>query len=142
MSLLERLAGTWRATETLHPSPWNPAPGPAEAMLVARLALGGKALVQDYRRKDYRGLGVLLRDAQQYDLWWFDAIEPPGPAKGRGLGDRLVLEREGPTGRARYTYVFVGDGEFTFRIERSRDGKEWQSFLDARYVRVAAPEAP
>ena len=25
---LERLAGTWRATETLHPSPWDPKGGP------------------------------------------------------------------------------------------------------------------
>jgi hypothetical protein len=76
-----------------------------------------------------------------YELWWFDTLEPPGPARGGGTGDRLVLEREGAVGRARYTYAFGRDGEFTFRIERSTDGKDWRSFLDARYVRTA-PEAP
>jgi hypothetical protein len=136
MSFLERLLGAWRATETLHPSPWTPTGGTAEATLVARLAMGGKALVQDYRREGYEGLGVMLRDGEQYELFWFDTLEPPGPAKGRGLGDRLVLEREGPLLRARYTYAFLGDGEFAFRIERSRDGKDWRRFLDARYVRV------
>jgi hypothetical protein len=143
---LERLTGTWHATETLHPSPWEPVGGPAEATLVARLALGGKALVQEYRREGraaYEGLGLMLADAQQVELWWFDALEPPGPAKGGVQGDRLVLERTSPMGRARYTYVLAREGEFTFRIEHSRDGKEWRSFLDARYVRrVPPPAAP
>jgi hypothetical protein len=40
-------------------------------------------------------------------------------------------------GYARYTYAFVRDGEFTFRIEHSRDGREWHAYLDARYLRVA-----
>ncbi len=142
MNVLERLVGTWRATETLHSSPWNPRGGQAEGTLVARLAMGGKALVQEYRREAYEGLGVMLRDGEQYELWWFDGLEPPGPAKGRGLGDRIALERDAPPGRARYTYAFPRDGEFTFRIERSRDGKAWQGFLDARYLRVAAPPAP
>ena len=135
MSLLDRLAGSWRATETLHPSPWNPAGGTAEATLDARPAMGGKALVLDYRRDGYEALGVMLLDGEHCQLWWFDALEPPGPAKGRGVGDRIVLEREAPPGRARYTYVLAGDGEFAFRIERSKDGKEWRSFLDARYAR-------
>ena len=140
MTFLERLAGSWRAEETLHPSPWNPAGGRAEATLVARLAMGKKALVLEHRREDYDGLGVMLLKGEHYELWWFDALEPPGPATGRGLGDRLVLEREAPVvGRARYTYVFAGDREFTFRIERSKDGKEWRSFLDARYLRLPSP---
>lgn len=138
MSFLERLLGTWRTTETLHRSPWNPLGGTAEGTLVARLAMGG-ALVMEYRREGYEGLGVMR---EGYELWWFDAFEPPGPARGRGLGDRLVLEREGPPLRARYTYAFEGRDAFTFRIERSKDGKTWQAFLDARYVRVSAPEAP
>jgi hypothetical protein len=139
--MLERFLGTWRATETLHPSPWNAKGGPAEGVLVARAALGGKAVVQEYRRGGYEGLGVMLREGDRYELWWFDGLEPPGPAKGRGFGDRIVLERESTPGRARYTYAFVRDGEFTFAIERSTDGKGWRGFLDARYVRVA-PEAP
>jgi hypothetical protein len=138
MSFLERIRGVWRSTETLHPSPWNPKGRKAEGALVARLAIGGSALVMEYRRDGYEGLGVMLGG---YELWWFDTLEPPGPARGRGVGDRLVLEREGPVGRARYTYAFERDGEFTFRIERSTDGKEWRSFLDARYVRTA-PQAP
>jgi hypothetical protein len=137
------LAGTWHATETLHPSPWDPEGGPAEATLEARLALGGRALLQEYeqRRKgrvSYEGHGVLAWEPREarYLLWWFDALGPPAtPARGRFDGDRLVLETGSPVGRARYTYTFVRDGEFTFRIEHSRDGREWRSFVDARYVR-------
>lgn len=138
--MLERFVGTWHATETLHPSPWNPEGGPAEATLVARLALGGRAVVKEYHRDGpvaYEGIGMMLRDGHDFRLWWFDALEPPGPAKGGVRGEGIVLERDGPVGRARYTYAFVRDGEFTFRIERSRDGKEWRPFLDARYVRTA-----
>jgi len=142
VNVLERLAGTWRAAETHHPSPWSPTGGQAEGTLVARLAMGGKALVQEYRREGYEGLGVMLRDGERFELWWFDGLEPSGPSIGRGVGDRVVLEREAPPGRARYTYVFLRDGEFTFRIERSRDGKEWRPFLDARYVRLPPPQPP
>jgi hypothetical protein len=139
--MLERFVGTWRATETLHPSPWNREGGPAEATLVARLALGGKAVLQEYRRGDYEGIGVVRMDGGEVSLWWFDNLGPPGPAKGGVRGEGLVLEGASPVGRARYTYAFVRDGEFTFRIEHSRDGKEWRAYLDARYVRVA-PGAP
>jgi len=144
--MLERFVGTWHAKETLHPSPWTPEGGPAEATLVARTALGGRALLQEYRREGraaYEGLGVMLLDPRegQYLLWWFDTLGPPGPAKGGVRGEGLVLERESPVGRARYTYAFVRDGEFTLVIEHSRDGREWRTFLDARYVR-SAPGAP
>lgn len=143
---LERLAGTWQATETLHPSPWAPAGGSAEATLVARLALGGLALLMDYRREGrfaYEGLGVMLFDAREHghDLWWFDTLGPPAPAKGGVGGAPFVFEGPSAVGRARTTYAFVRDGEFTFKVEHSRDGKEWRTFLDARYVRRAPPPA-
>jgi hypothetical protein len=141
---LALLAGTWHARETLYPSPWDPRGGTAEATLVARVALDGLALVQDYEqaregRIAYRGHGVLTWDprASRYLLWWFDTLgqPPPAPASGRLEGDRLVFEQESLVGRARYTYDFVRDGEFLFRIEHSRDGKEWRAFVEARYVR-------
>jgi hypothetical protein len=140
MRFLERLAGAWRATETLHPSPWNPARRTAEAALNARLAAG--TLVLEYRRDGYEGLGVMRRSGGTYELWWFDELEPPGPAVGRGSGDRIVFERESPLGRARYTYAFLGDDEFRFRIERTAGGKEWKGFLDARYLRAPPPPLP
>jgi hypothetical protein len=139
------LEGTWNAEETLHPSPWQAVGGAAEATLTAQLALGGKALLQAYRREGrfaYEGVGVLLRDAASFELWWFDALEAPGPAKGGATGGRLVLERKSPMGKARYTYELVRDGEFTFRIEHSRNGRVWQPFLDARYLRRPPPPAP
>jgi hypothetical protein len=138
--MLERFVGTWHATETLHLSPWNPERRETEGTLVARLLAG--ALLMEFRREGYEGLGVLRRDPDAFSLWWFDALGPPGPARGgvRGEGT-LVLERESPMGRARYTYAFAREGVFTLQIEHSRDGREWQAFLDARYVREA-PGAP
>jgi hypothetical protein len=141
---LARFAGTWRVRETLHPSPWDPRGGTAEATLVARLILDGLALEEDYEQRregrvTYRGHGVLAWDPREarYLLWWFDTLgQPPrAPARGSFEGDRLVLEQESPVGRARYTYDFVRDGEFAFRIEHSRDGKDWRAFVEARYVR-------
>jgi len=136
--MLERFVGTWRAKETLHPSPWNALGRPAEGSLVARLALGGGALIMEYRRDDYEGVGVMRSDPRgaEVRLWWFDALGPPGPAKGGVRGEGLVLEGESPVGRVRYTYTFVRDGAFTFRIEHSRDGKAWQAYVDAEYERL------
>ena len=80
---------------------------------------------------------------------WIESLvatsHSPLPQTGQwnscGFDQRLDdLEREGPVGRARYSYAFSGDGEFTFRIERALDGGGWRAFLDARYVR--APRAP
>jgi hypothetical protein len=139
--MLERFVGTWRAAEVLHRSPWNPVAGPAEATLVARLALGGSALVQEYRRGSYEGIGVMRADALEISLWWFDTLGPPAPATGGVRGEGIVLEGNSPVGRARYTYAFVREGEYTFKVEHSRDGREWRAYLEARYVRVA-PGAP
>lgn len=140
--ILQRFVGTWRVTETLHPSPWTPEGGSGEGTLVARLMLGGLALQMEYRRGDYEGIGVMRAEGDAISLWWFDTLAPPGPARGGVRGEGLVLERKSPVGRARYTYAFVRDGEFTFRIEHSRDGREWRSYLDARYVRDDRPPAP
>ncbi len=139
--MLERFVGTWRASETLHPSPWNPAPRSKEATLLARLAFGGTTLFQEYRRDDYEGMGVMTAFGDAITLWWFDALGPPEPAKGGVRGEGIVLEGTSPLGRARYTYAFVRDGEFTFRTEYSKDGKDWRCYLDARYARLS-PGAP
>lgn len=139
--MLGRFVGTWRASETLHPSPWNPEERAAEATLVARLALGGSALLMEYRRGDYEGIGVMRGGGAEVSLWWFDTLGPPGPAKGGVRGEGIVLEGESPLGRARYTYAFVRDGEFTFRVEHSKDGKDWRCYVEARYVRLS-PGAP
>lgn len=137
--MLDRFVGTWHATETLHASPWNREAHETEARLVARLA--ASVLLMEFRRDGYEGLGVMTRDPREgsISLWWFDSLGPPGPATGgvRGEG-AIVLERDSPVGRARYTYTFVRDGEFTLRIEHSPDGRAWQVYVDSRYVRTRA----
>ncbi len=37
--------------------------------------------------------------------------------------------------RGSYSYIFEGDGRYTFKMEHSQDGKEWCSFMDGRYTR-------
>jgi len=145
LARLAFLAGTWSVEETLHPSPWDPRGGTAEATLAARVALDGFAVLQEYEQRrqgrvSYRGHGVLAWEPRErcYLMYWFDTLgQPPAaPAKGRFEGERLVFEAPSPMGRARYTYEPKREGEFDFRIEHSRDGREWQPFVEARYVRT------
>ena len=47
---LEKLAGIWKGTETLFPSPWDPKGGQAEGTTRGRVCLSGFAVVIDYEQ--------------------------------------------------------------------------------------------
>ncbi|MFT4512195.1 MAG: hypothetical protein ACI89X_001299 [Planctomycetota bacterium] len=61
--LAQAFAGTWKGTETMHPSDWDPKGSKAPATTAWRRDLGNYALIVDYEihnegHPNYRGHGV------------------------------------------------------------------------------------
>jgi hypothetical protein len=138
------LVGTWTGEEKMFPSPWDPKGGTALGRIEARADLDGFFVVEDYLQErdgkvSYRGHGVFGWDPKEerYTMHWFDSMGGNGtpPAKGRWEGNTLAFASQSPMGHSRYVYVFEGDGRIAFRIESSRDGHDWATFLMARYTR-------
>ncbi len=143
---LRALVGDWTGEETLHPSPWDPSGGSATSRVTSRLDLEGFFLITDYVEErggevTYRGHGVFGWDpaGNCYTMHWFDSMGSgaPAPARGRWDGNRLVFEQATPTGHSRYVYLFEAEGRYTFRIENSRDGREWKPIMEGRYTRAS-----
>ncbi len=143
---LHRLAGTWAGEEKMNPSPWGPG-GTATGRYTGRVDIDGFFVVQDYvQEKDgkpsYRGHGIFGWDARRstYTWYWVDSMGevPPSPSRGQWNGDTLQFEHE-PMGdrRGRYTYQFLDDNTYRFKIENSQDGgKSWSTFMEATYRRI------
>lgn len=141
---LEKLAGTWTGEETLFPSPWDPAGGPATGVFEARVACDGFWLVADYAETrngqiSYRGHGVYGYDRKEqvYTMSWFDSMTETvaAPAKGRWDGNRLVFTAQTPMGHSRFTYEFQDERRYRFLIETSQDGKQWARMMEGQYTR-------
>ena len=142
---LARLSGRWVGEEILHPSPWDPDGGRAKGRMRGRMALGGFHLILEYEQErdgktTFEGHGVLGwdPDEKKYTLHWFDshgAVEG-SPATGTWEGNVLSLERESrKQGLGRQVYDATDD-ELRFRLEHSRNGREWKPFLEGTYKRL------
>ena len=118
------LLGNWTGIERL-----GPEGGTARAMLVFKLDLQNRAVLQDYRRvaadgSELTGHGVFLADPTTGGLlWWFfdSAGVPPTPLPGHWSGDALLL---GADGEHR---LWLADDQ----LRRSGPG------LDGRYQRIS-----
>jgi len=146
---LRRFIGDWSGPEQLAPSPWGPG-GTATGHFHCREALGGMALLQEYREeKDgqvvFEGHGVMLVEPGSDNVlwWWFDSLGfPPDAAVGRWDGDTLHFEKHSPRGSARYHYAFEGNDRYRFVIEnRIGDAADFSEFMRGDYVRVPAMPA-
>lgn len=141
---LERLAGTWQGTETMYPSQWDPKGGTATGRNESRIAVGGFALVTDYRQErdgavTFEGHGVMTYDPKRavYVLHWFDSMgSPPEVFEGDFAGDVLTVSHGGPGMHARLVYDVSQDGVLKSRMDMSQDGEEWATFFDSDYQRV------
>jgi hypothetical protein len=88
------LLGNWTGVERL-----GAAGGSARAMIVFKLDLRERAVLQDYRRvaddgTELVGHGVFLADPVTGDLlwWFFDSTGvPPTPLRGRRVSDSLII---------------------------------------------------
>lgn len=148
---LERLGamvGSWIGEETTHATPWGPGGSTATAKVEARYACDGWAVLVDYRQErdgevTYLGHGVFGYHVPsgRYLQHWSDSMSgiPAEPVAGEWEGDTLTFHGKGPGGHVRYVYVFTGPDSYEFRMEGSRDGREWSRWMEARYRRAHRP---
>ena len=138
---LAKIVGNWKGEEKLAPSPWDPVGGSAIGRVHNRAALDGFAVIQDYEQErngavNFRGHGVFTWDSAQnnYLLTWFDSMgTPPNEFRGNFENDILSLTNKGPMGLSRCSFDFREPNGYRFTMEVSEDGKQWITFVDARY---------
>ena len=144
---MARLAGSWSGTELMHPSPWVPEEVRADGRTDGRVALGGFAVIVDYKQErdgqvTFTGHGVYTYSAAErcYVLYWFDSMGgPPNLFKGDFEGDVLTLVsdescQDGPR-LSRLVYDLSKPGVLESRMEVSQDGTAWKVFMEATYTR-------
>lgn len=142
---LEFLIGRWTGEEQIATTRWGQG-GPATAEVEARLDLGGKAVVIDYREQR-DGQPALLAHAviapgpehDQFQLFWFDSygFVPSAPAPGHWDGQRLTFLRSSPRGQTRHVYTPQADGGYALTLESSFDGGvQWEPVMSGRYRRA------
>jgi hypothetical protein len=140
---LRKFIGTWKGSERLSPSPWDPVGGTASAVAENRGALDGFAVIQDYTqvregKPVFRGHGVITFDANEkcYAMHWFDSMGmPPSVYKGNFEGEVLNLSSSFPGGKSRCAWDLGKEKEYRFTLEVSGDGKSWQTMIDGTYAR-------
>jgi hypothetical protein len=142
--LFQPLLGNWTGIEEQAASPWAPA-SQARAMMVLKLDVQGRVVVQDYRQvradgAEFSGHGVFMGESgtDQVRWWFFDSYgEPPEPAFGRWQHGELVIDKVTPRGTARHQFR-VADGQLHYAIDLQLLDADAQSrFLTGRYVRVS-----
>lgn len=141
---LGKLAGIWKGTEKMHPSPWDPQGGEAKGTTRARIALDGFAVIADYEqtrggKHTFAGHGVYTWDTEKKEvvMHWFDSMgQGREEFRGAWKGDSLVLQSQCASGFARMTSQFAGSGKMTSRMEMSEDGKKWNALFDGSYERA------
>ena len=87
---------------------------------------------------NYRGHGVFRWDATQqcYVLHWFDSMGmPPNEFRGNFAGNALTVTNKEPQGHSRAIFDFTDDRHYTYRMDVSGDGKQWQTFMEGKYSR-------
>jgi Protein of unknown function (DUF1579) len=143
---LGALVGEWAGDETLHPSPWDPVGGGAQALVTNRWVADGFAVVQEYEQRrngrvTFRGHGVFWFDPGrgEYVMHWWDSMGgTAGEYRGRFDGDVLMLSAPMPQGgHSRTSWTLTGPDAHTFLMEVSPDGQVWQPAMEGRYRRGA-----
>ncbi|HEY2624590.1 DUF1579 family protein [Dyella sp. Tek66A03] len=145
MLALSALAGDWIGDEQIATTRWGQG-GPAVGHIHARLELGGRALVQDYREErdgktalQVHAVFVAGPEHDQYGLYWFDSygFTPAVPAPGLWDGQRLTFVRSSSRGQTRHVYELLGEGAFLLKLESSFDsGVSWESVMTGSYRRT------
>jgi len=140
---LKKFVGTWKGTETLSPSPWDPKGGTATSIVENRLTLDGFAVVQEYTQMrgdavSFRGHGVITYNAHEkcYLMHWFTSMgTPPNVYRGDFEGDVLKLTNRYATGFSRVDWNLGPEREYSFRMEISPDGSRWEPMMVGTYTR-------
>lgn len=138
------MVGRWEGEERIFATRWGPA-GSARGVIDARIQLGGRLLVQEYRA-ERDGQLVLQAHAvfvaepgRRVALYWFDSygFVPQEPAPGEWLGETLEVVRRSPRGQTRHRYTPLEAGSFRLELASSFDqGESWESVMQATYQRI------
>ena len=138
------MVGEWEGEEQMHPSPWDPEGGESTGRLVASMELDGFFLLSHYEQVrggmvTFRGHGVYGFDAHsgKHTMHWFDTMgnDPGAPAMGLWKENSVAFTNKHQFGQGRYTYTFLEDGVYKFKMETSQDGENWTPMMDATYRR-------
>jgi len=141
---LHALVGNWDGQEKMFPSPWDSEGGESVGQLTAKMELHGFFLFSNYEQiRDghvtFKGHGVYGYDAHagKYTMHWFDTMggDPGAPAMGDWEGDTLTFTNQHYFGYGRYTYQFINKGEYTFKMESSQDGENWNPLMESTFRR-------
>lgn len=142
---LHAFAGTWTGDEIVADSRWQKG-GPATGAVTARVDLGGFFVLQDHVETRDGQVAFAVHAAFTFDeatdevvLFWFDSygFVPPSPARGRFVGDELVLERSSPRGRARHTYRFEDETTYSLVLESAPPEGEFAPVMRGTYRRTS-----
>jgi Protein of unknown function (DUF1579) len=143
---LSALAGDWLGEEQIATTRWGQG-GPAIGHISARIDLGGRALLQDYREERDGKTSLLVHavfvagpEHDQYNLYWFDSygFTPAVPAPGLWDGKRLTFVRSSMRGQTRHVYELQGEGAFSLKLESSFDsGVVWETVMTGSYRRTS-----
>jgi hypothetical protein len=148
---LQKLVGRWSGRETLHPAPWDPAGGPATAVVDNRSVLGGFAVLQEYQQErngvpNFTGHGLFWWDPakNQYVMHWIDSMGgTAGEYRGDFEGDVLRLVSALPQGGfSRCSFDCGSDGRYAFALEVSFDGQGWAPAIEGDYILARVADAP
>jgi hypothetical protein len=144
---LATLVGDWNGTETLYPSPWDPAGGKAKGRTINRGILDGFAVAHEYEQRrgntvSFRGHGVFWWDEakQEYVMNWWDTMGGTcSELRGQFAGDVLDLSCPMPDGKGvwRAVWKVPASGRLRFEMQTSPDGQTWAPSMDGEYRRGA-----
>ena len=141
---LSAFVGTWIGEDTIFPAPWAPQGGSGVTTYVGALGLDGKFVLGNDVQKgpgqpDYLAHKVYGFDRAEgvYTFHLFDSTgqNPAQPAKGQWSGNNLTFEQITPMGRFRFSYTFVAEDSYVFRMFLSRDGEHWAQLIEGNYKR-------
>lgn len=146
--VLEKLAGHYAGPERMHPSYFNDQERHARAVVDARVALDGFAVVQDYTQelengRHFAGHGVFRYDmpSDTYELHWFDSTGGPERIFRGGFVDNcLVLTARIGDAWQRVTYDFALTGGYRFKLETSEDGNHWNVAVEGENLETPKRE--
>jgi hypothetical protein len=141
---LNTIVGTWHGREKMFPTPWDPKGGEAVGRVVNRPAIDGFAVVQDYEQQrgatvNFRGHGVFTWNPseQSYMLYWHDSTGmPQNVFRGTFVDKTLILTNNAPHGITRATWIYADEHHYSYKMELSVNGNQWQTVLEGTYDRV------
>jgi hypothetical protein len=145
------ILGNWTGFEEQAASPGAQATS-ARAMIVFKLDVSDRVVVQDYRQvradgEEFSGHGVLMIDSADVMspatptpiLWWFfdSSGYPPQPAHGGWQDGELIMHKATARGMAEHRFA-IADDQLTYRIRRQlNDLGELDDFLSGTYRRIS-----